>query len=240
MTTYQTGNPIGSADPRDLYDNAQVIDDYANSGDATTTDRLGASRRTLAGMESEFEADQSARSDEYAAGKAARDSEFEADQERREATFQQLLVEQGYQELGEYEAGIEITQYNQVVTVGNYLYRLSPSVALPYTTSGDWQADSGDFVQIDFVTASQLAQERLERQSADSSLQDQITEAAPIAAAERPLIQWHGQVIENSITIPDNVNAFTFGPSIEIADGQSVTVGDNSHWTIAEGVAGNA
>jgi hypothetical protein len=218
MTTYQTGNPIGSADPRDLYDNAQVIDDYANSEAATTTDRLGASRRTLAGME----------------------SEFEADQERREATFQQFLVEQGYQELGEYEAGIEITQYNQVVTVGDYLYRLSPSVSLPYTTSGDWEHDSGDFIQIDFVTASQLAQERLERQNADSSLQDQITEAAPIAAAERPIVQWHGQVIENSLTIPDNVNAFTFGPTIEIADGQSVTVGDNSHWTIAEGVAGNA
>lgn len=166
----------------------------------------------------------------------------EATRDEIELEFQQQLIKNGYQELGEYEVGIVIENLNQVVTVGNYLYRVSPAVSVPYTTSGDWEQDSGDFVQIDFVTASQLQAERDHRAAADSSLQQQVTEAAPIAAAERPIVQWHGQVIENSLAIPPNVNAFSFGPVLSIASGQYVTVGDGSSWTIAngEGESGSA
>lgn len=53
--------------------------------------------------------------------------------------------------------------------------------------------------------------------------------------AHSPPISWHDQVITNSITIPDNKNAWSFGPPIELAAGQSVTVCDNSYWTIANG-----
>lgn len=42
-----TGNPIGSTDARDLYDNAQVFDNAINSTAATYTDRLGVVRKTL-------------------------------------------------------------------------------------------------------------------------------------------------------------------------------------------------
>lgn len=48
MTTYSTGNPLGSSDPRDLYDNAQNLDDAVNSASAEWTDRLGVKRPTLA------------------------------------------------------------------------------------------------------------------------------------------------------------------------------------------------
>lgn len=48
MTTYNTGNPIGSTDARDLYDNAQNLDTAINSTAATFKDRLGATRPTLA------------------------------------------------------------------------------------------------------------------------------------------------------------------------------------------------
>lgn len=80
-----------------------------------------------------------------------------------------------------------------------------------------------------------LDSEVASRQSADASLQNQITEAAPIAAAERPIIQWHAQQIDNSATIPEDVNAFTVGPTFRISVGQTVTVGDNSYWTILNG-----
>ena len=50
MTTYRTGNAIGSADPRDLYDNAQNLDEAANSSADTFQDRLGKSRLTWAGI----------------------------------------------------------------------------------------------------------------------------------------------------------------------------------------------
>lgn len=209
MTTYNTQNPIGSTDPKDLYDNAENLDKAINTTTAETwDDRLGVERKTWYGIEQ--------------------------DAEQR---FQEFLVEQGYQELGEYAAGIEITQLNQVVTVGDYLYRLSPSVGVPYTTSGDWNADSADFIQIDFVTASQLDQERTQRQSSDASLQQQIIDAAPLQAAETPIISWHPQVLSNSIVIPANMNARTIGPSITLADGVSVTLEDGAKWTILNGAA---
>lgn len=53
MTTYNTGNPVGSTDARDLYDNAQALDQAVN-GSGTYTDRLGHSHRTLSALEDEF------------------------------------------------------------------------------------------------------------------------------------------------------------------------------------------
>lgn len=53
MTTYNTGNPVGpngSADPRDLYDNAQVMDLLINSSDDKTTGRIGNDLTTWAGV----------------------------------------------------------------------------------------------------------------------------------------------------------------------------------------------
>lgn len=51
MTTYNTGNPIGSTDARDLYDNAQNLDNFANGTAASYTDRLGVPRRSLSGID---------------------------------------------------------------------------------------------------------------------------------------------------------------------------------------------
>lgn len=52
MTTYNTGNPIGSTDPRDLYDNAQNYDFALNSlTEAIWLDRFGVGRRTWYGLE---------------------------------------------------------------------------------------------------------------------------------------------------------------------------------------------
>ncbi|QBH21073.1 hypothetical protein EYC51_17120 [Alcaligenes faecalis] len=47
MTTYKTGNPIGSASPKDLYDNSQNLDAAVNSQESTWADRLGVVRPTL-------------------------------------------------------------------------------------------------------------------------------------------------------------------------------------------------
>lgn len=49
MTTYNTGNPIGSKDPRDLYDNAENLDQAINSSLSSFIDRLGVNRETLYG-----------------------------------------------------------------------------------------------------------------------------------------------------------------------------------------------
>ncbi|HHZ7321660.1 TPA: hypothetical protein ACWLW4_005956 [Pseudomonas aeruginosa] len=52
MTTYATGNPLGSKDPRDLYDNAENFDAAMNDRVNTTwNDRFGVSRKTWFGVE---------------------------------------------------------------------------------------------------------------------------------------------------------------------------------------------
>lgn len=54
MATYNTGNPLGSTDPKDLYDNAQAFDSAVNSTSDTFQDRFGENRPTLKYLESEY------------------------------------------------------------------------------------------------------------------------------------------------------------------------------------------
>ncbi len=105
MTTYNTGNPIGSTDPRDLYDNAQNLDTAMNTAATTWTDRLGNARQSWAG-----------------------------------AT--------GYQQLGDYAAGIQVTTYNQVIRASGEYWRAAAGTVLPYTTTGAGMPESGKFVSV--------------------------------------------------------------------------------------------
>lgn len=73
------------------------------------------------------------------------------------------------------------------------------------------------------------------RVDADVSLQDQLNGTSPPMGSAFSEISWHGQSITNSLTIPDDVNAWSFGPTMTINAGQVVTVGTNSFWTIANG-----
>lgn len=87
----------------------------------------------------------------------------------------------------------------------------------------------------DAVRKQEADAETLARQQADNSLQEQISGGAPLTASAFSPISWHDQVISNSVTIPSNKNAWSFGPAMTIAPGQAVTVGSNSFWTIANG-----
>ncbi|KGG82443.1 hypothetical protein [Comamonas thiooxydans] len=51
MTTYNTGNPPGSQDPRDLFDNSGNLDQFMLSPERTYSDRLGVERLTLTALE---------------------------------------------------------------------------------------------------------------------------------------------------------------------------------------------
>ncbi|BEQ12903.1 putative tail fiber protein [Pseudomonas phage Ep4] len=86
----------------------------------------------------------------------------------------------------------------------------------------------------------ELDAEASSRAAADAALQAQLTEGALPANSQFSVISWHPQVIPNSVTIPDNVNAWSFGPRMEIAAGQVVTVGGGSFWTIANGATADA
>ena len=54
MTTYNTGNPVGSTDPRDLYDNAEAFDRAVNDPAQTFIDRFGNERPTLKRLETDY------------------------------------------------------------------------------------------------------------------------------------------------------------------------------------------
>lgn len=124
--TYNTGNALGSTDPRDLLDNASNLDDGMNSALPTFTDRLGVSRDTWAGQEAAFNIAQLGRS-----------SQFDSAQSARETEFQDFLVASGFVSLGNYAAGLNFTLYNQYMARDGFFYRPAPS-SLPFTTTGTW------------------------------------------------------------------------------------------------------
>ena len=127
-TPLNTGNPIGtwgSVDPRDLVDNAAILDRWVN--DRTITqwrDRFGVQRLTWNGME----------------------AEFSESQENRASQFQEFLVSSGYQVLGDYLEGISITDYNQLIRYEGEFYSLSPNTNPPYLITGVWATDSTHLV----------------------------------------------------------------------------------------------
>lgn len=85
------------------------------------------------------------------------------------------------------------------------------------------------------VRKQELDEEVNARAAGDASLQDQLNGTNPPMASAFSPISWHGQHITNSITIPDNVNAWSFGPVMTIDPGQIVTIGVDSFWTVANG-----
>jgi len=54
-TRYNTGNPIESTDVRDMSDNAKNLDLFSSSSELSFDDRFGVERKTIHGMNSEFD-----------------------------------------------------------------------------------------------------------------------------------------------------------------------------------------
>lgn len=122
---YNTGNPVepsGSSDPRDLRDNAQIIDKLVNSSDLTWLGRLGNTLKTWAGMT----------------------AEHNAAQVQRNAEFQQFLLSSGYEVPVPYAPGISITRTTQTVVYNGELYR-PKQASLPFITT-TFPADSAKWI----------------------------------------------------------------------------------------------
>jgi hypothetical protein len=156
MTTYNTGNPIGSKDPRDLYDNAENLDEAVNTRQSESwDDRFGVARKTWWGMEQDF---------------------------------QQFLINSGYENIGDYGPGLEITARNQIFWKDGELYRAGASLALPYTTTGDWGTEEGLFVAVgDQALRQQLADSTDPANGAGMVGYKGSTVAAALEAAEDEL-----------------------------------------------------
>ena len=143
------------------------------------------------------------------------------------APFTRLTLDENFEQLlmlsQEFSEGLGIDGLSNNLSMNGYRI----------TELGD-PIDPKDAANKEYVDT-ELQEEENARQAADASLQAQIMGTNPPAGSEFSIISWHPQVIENSITIPDNVNAWSFGPTLTIAPGQEVTVGAGSFWTIASG-----
>ncbi|GEM_PF-1513440 len=142
MTKYATNNPLGSMDPKDLFDNAQNLDFAVNDiTKAIWKDRFGRSRPTMFGMEQAFSA------------------QLLSQQQR----FNNFIQNSGYKVIGEYTAGpLTVTDYNQLIRYQDAFWKLTVSTNIPFTTTGNdaasWVSDSAHFVSVgDAVFRQELA-----------------------------------------------------------------------------------
>lgn len=165
-TPFNTGNPIGawgSVDPRDLVDNAAILDRWVN--DQTITqwrDRLGVQRLTWNGMEVAFQQAQSDRQDAFDAEQAEHQADFDAAQAQRESDFNDFLLASGYQFIGDYDTDgpLTVTQVNQIFSKDGEFWRAGAALTLPYTTVNDWEIDEPKFVSVgDAALRQELAQD---------------------------------------------------------------------------------
>lgn len=118
MTTYNTGNPLGSTAVKDLYDNAQNMDYAMNAESPSWRDRFGKLRESFAGME------MSANSNILALG----------------------LIWVGDYVDG--VPGPQLTARNQYFVRDGARYRIAPGTALPHTLTGTWATDQPNTVLI--------------------------------------------------------------------------------------------
>ncbi|WP_306717811.1 hypothetical protein [Klebsiella pneumoniae] len=123
MTTYKTGNPLGSSAVKDLFDNAENLDHFENDrSNETWENRFGVPGKTRYGMEQEHDRQISS----------------------QEARFQQFLLSSGYVFLGDYQDGpFQFGARNQYIRYDNQYYRLNAATDVGFTTTG---TDATSFV----------------------------------------------------------------------------------------------
>lgn len=136
--------------------------------------------------------------------------------------------------------GVDVTNPGSLITVGEadtrYYNVTGDTLTGPMVVNGQKVSGLPQPVgDSDAVRKLDVDNESDARVSADANLQAQMTGEVPLLASNFSEIAWHGQVVLNSVNIPANKNAWSFGPTMTIALGQFVTIGTNSFWTIANG-----
>jgi hypothetical protein len=159
---YNTGNPSGSTNPKDLIDNSEDLDILMTGDVVSNPNRLDVPLKSWKGMEAQFDAAQLDRSNEYAADKSYRDTTFATDQAYRVTQFNTFLANSGYETPVDYAPGISITRTTQIVRYLSELYRPKDS-AIPFTTttfaadSAKWIANGDNSLRQDVSSFSDVA-----------------------------------------------------------------------------------
>lgn len=135
---YNTNNPLGSNDFRDLSDNAVNFDYYANGPAPSYPNRFNQLKLSISGMNEQFNSAQAG----------------------RVTQFEEFLAASAFVWIGDYAAGLTFTSRSQYTVRDGYAYRLADSTTLPYTTTGNWALEQSNFslINSDDVLRQQLSQ----------------------------------------------------------------------------------
>lgn len=133
---YNTNNPLGSNDFRDLSDNAVNFDYYANGPAPSYPNRFNQLKLSISGMNEQFNSAQAG----------------------RVTQFEEFLAASAFVWIGDYGAGLTFTSRSQYTVRDGYAYRLADSTTLPYTTTGNWALEQSNFslINSDDVLRQQL------------------------------------------------------------------------------------
>lgn len=135
---YNTNNPLGSNDFRDLSDNATNFDNYANGPQPAYPNRFGAQKLSIEGQQQAF-----------LSAQAGRQAQFEA-----------VLASIGFSAIGDYGAGVTFTTRQQYTVRAGLAYSVANSTTLPFTLTGNWVTDEPKLklINSDQILRSDLAQ----------------------------------------------------------------------------------
>lgn len=120
---YNTNNPLGSNDFKDLSDNAVNFDYYANGPAPSYPNRFNQLKLSISGMNEQFNSAQAG----------------------RVTQFEEFLAASAFVWVGDYAAGLTFTSRSQYTVRDGYAYRLADSTTLPYTTTGNWALEQSNF-----------------------------------------------------------------------------------------------
>lgn len=135
---YNTNNPLGSNDFRDLSDNATNFDNYANGPQPAYPNRFGAQKLSIEGQQQAFLSAQTG----------------------RQAQFEAVLASIGFSAIGDYGAGVTFTTRQQYTVRAGLAYAVANDTTLPFTLTGTWATDEPKLklINSDQILRSDLAQ----------------------------------------------------------------------------------
>lgn len=135
---YNTNNPLGSKDPRDLYDNATNFDNLSVGPDPMYPNRFGVQKLSIEGQQQAF-----------LSAQAGRQAQFEA-----------VLASIGFSPIGDYGAGVTFTTRQQYTVRAGLAYAVANDTTLPFTLTGTWATDEPKLklINSDQILRSDLAQ----------------------------------------------------------------------------------
>lgn len=236
MSRFNTGNPIGSASPLDRDDNSKNLDVAVNElGTDTWPDRFGVMRWTWVGMERAFDFSQDARDTIFETSQQDREILFVEAEGDREQRFNDFIAGSGFTgtgpdgEIVDYAAGIEITEYNQLIRDENgEFWRVSGSVDLPYTTDGTGIPEGGALVTVGDAALRQeliVGSATFESQTGIQGLPDALDSRLPTVRTTS------GNEVAASITLQAG-DVRTNSGVVYVSDGVDVIVPEGAVWRV--------